>query len=86
MATGIRVFEPVYRVPQDAYAARSTMRYRCLRFRKYAVKQRSALFNYFDGFLNPFFNRVRDSLLTADELSWARRLAERAADRDFVER
>lgn len=85
LATGIRLFALVYRVPTRAYAARSPMCYGCLRFRKNAVKRHSPLFNYLDGHLNPLFNRVRDSLLTADELAWARSLAQSAADRDFVE-
>lgn len=49
-------------------------------------KERSALFNWLDSYLNPMFNRVRDSLLTAEELENARALARRAADRDFIER
>lgn len=86
LATGIRLFALVYRVPRDANVARSPMCHGCLRFRKNAVKQHSPLFNHFDAYLNPLFNRVRDSLLTAEELAWARSLAQRAADRDFVER
>lgn len=86
LATGIRLFALVYRVRPEAYAARSPMCYGCLRFRKNVVKQHSRLFNYFDRFLNPMFNRVRDSLLTEEELTWARDLARRAADRSFVER
>lgn len=85
LATGIRLFALVYRVPREAYAARSTMCHKCLRFRKNAVKKHSPLFNYFDGYLNPLFNRVRDSLLTPDELAWARALAQQAAERDFIE-
>ncbi|MBL8666070.1 MAG: hypothetical protein JNM48_01265 [Rhodospirillales bacterium] len=84
-AAGIRVFSLAYRVRPEAYAARSPMCYKCMRFRKNAIKLRSPLFNYFDGYLNPVFNRVRDSLLTAEELAWARTLAQRAADRSFVE-
>jgi hypothetical protein len=85
-ATGIRLFALVHRVPHDAYAARSAMCHGCLRFRKNAVKKHSPLFNYLDGYLNPVFNRVRDSLLTPEELAWARGLAQRAGERDFIER
>jgi hypothetical protein len=60
------------------------MCYRCLRFRKNALKERSALFNWLDGYLNPVFNFLRDSLLTAEEKALARRLAERAADPSFI--
>ena len=50
------------------------------------LKERSALFNWLDSYLNPMFNHVRNSLLTAEELENARALARRAADRDFIER
>jgi hypothetical protein len=43
------------------------------------------LFNWLDSYLNPMFNRVRDSLLTVEELDNARTLARRAADRDFID-
>ncbi|MBK8175090.1 MAG: hypothetical protein IPK66_07455 [Rhodospirillales bacterium] len=86
LVTGVRMFALIYRVPRDAYVSRSPMCHGCMRFCKNVVKRHSPLFNYFDAYLNPFFNRVRDSLLTAEELAWARGLAERAADRDFVER
>jgi hypothetical protein len=43
------------------------------------------LFNWLDSYLNPMFNRVRDSLLTPKELDDARALARRAADRDFLD-
>jgi hypothetical protein len=49
------------------------------------LKGRSALFNWLDSYLNPMFNRVRDSLLTPKELDDARALARRAADRDFLD-
>lgn len=86
LATGIRLFALVYRVPADAYAARSPLCHRCIRFHKNAIKQRSRLFNWADGYLNPMFNRVRDSLLTAEELDRARAFAQRAGDPEFVER
>ena len=61
------------------------MCFKCIRFRKNALKERSALFNWLDSYLNPMFNRVRDSLLTIEELDNARALARRAADRDFID-
>ncbi len=84
LATGIRAFAILTRVRTDADRARSPMCRRCLRFRKNALKRRSPLFNWLDGYLNPFFNRVRDSLLTPEELERARRLARLAEDRGFV--
>lgn len=61
------------------------MCYRCLRFRKNELKQRSDLFSWLDQYLNPLFNRVRDSLLTREELEQARNLASKAAEPDFSE-
>jgi hypothetical protein len=86
LATGIRLFAVAYGFRADRHPARSPMCRRCLRFRKNALKAHSPLFNRLDGYLNPFFNRVRDSLLTAEELERARALARRAADPEFVER
>ena len=83
LASGIRLFALVYRVPADAYAARSPLCYRCIRFHKNTIKQRSRLFNWADGYLNPMFNRVRDSLLTPEELDRARAFAQRAGDPVF---
>jgi hypothetical protein len=85
LASGIRLFAIAYGLRSDRHPPRSAMCYRCLRFRKNALKQRSALFNRLDAILNPVFNRVRDSLLTPAELDSARGLAQRAAEADFVE-
>jgi len=83
LATGIRLFALAYRIPADRHLARSPMCFKCLRFRKNALKERSWLFSRLDGYLNPLFNRIRDSLLSPDELDTARALAQRAADPEF---
>lgn len=85
LATGIRLFAVAYWIRPRDYLARSPMCYKCLRFRKNALKAHSPLFNWLDGYLNPMFNRVRDSLLTTDELEHARALAQRASDPDFID-
>ena len=85
LATGIRLFAIALMVRTGRGRARSTKCHGCLRFRKNALKQRSPLFNWLDGYLNPFFNRVRDSLLTPAELEQARALARSRADPDFAE-
>lgn len=84
LASGIRLFALAYHIPADRHPPRSAMCHRCLRFRKNALKERSALFRTLDSFLNPLFNRVRDSLLSPAELAVARDLAEQAADPEFV--
>lgn len=85
LATGIRLFAVAYLIRPEEYLARSPMCFKCLRFRKNALKARSPLFNWLDSYLNPMFNRVRDSLLTADELNRARMLARRAEDPSFID-
>ena len=85
LATGIRFFAIALMIRTDGGKARSTKCHGCLRFRKNALKQRSPLFNWLDGYLNPLFNRARDSLLTPQELEQARALARSRADPDFAE-
>ncbi len=85
LASGIRVFAIAYLIRPKDYLARSPMCFKCIRFRKNALKRRSSLFNWLDSYLNPMFNRVRDSLLTVKELEDARALARRAEDRSFID-
>ncbi|MDS4026983.1 MAG: hypothetical protein RKO25_08395 [Candidatus Contendobacter sp.] len=85
LATGIRLFALVYGIRRYQHVARSRLCYGCLRFRKNALLERSALFRWGNSFLNPLFNRVRDSLLTPVELDMARTLARRAADTHYVD-
>lgn len=83
-ATGVRIFSIALRVNPDAYKSRSPMCKSCIRFRKNVLKCRSTLFNKLDSVLNPIFNRIRDSLLTPEEMDRARLLARRAAEQHFV--
>jgi hypothetical protein len=85
LASGIRIFAVAYFIRPTEYNVRSPMCYKCIRFCKNALKERSPLFNWLDSYLNPMFNRVRDSLLTPKELDDARALARRAEDRSFIE-
>lgn len=85
LATGIRLFALVTLTRPDEHRSRSSQCQGCLRFRKNALKRNSRLFNWLDGYLNPIFNRARDSLLTPQELEQARELARRAAERGFTD-
>jgi hypothetical protein len=86
LATGVRVFAFALMIQPQGYKARSAMCHKCLRFQKNELKVRSGLFRWLDGYVNPLFNRVRDSLLTPVEMEKMRELARRAADRDFQEK
>ena len=86
LATGIRLFAVVLWVRTREAKPRSRACGRCLRFRKNALKLRSPFFNWLDGYLNPLFNRVRDSLLTPEELEKPARSPVHAQISNFVER
>ena len=79
LATGVRLFALVYRIHPENYVTRSPACHGCFRFKKNALKEKSALFRWLDGYFNPLFNRVRDSLLTPEELNEAREYALDAA-------
>jgi hypothetical protein len=79
LATGVRLFALFSRINPANYTTRSAFCHGCLRFKKNALKERSALFRWVDARINPLFNRIRDSLLTAQELDDARRFAREAA-------
>ncbi len=79
LATGVRLFALFCRIHLCDYTMRSPFCHRCLRFKKNALKEQSSLFRWLDAHLNPVFNRLRDSLLTEQELEEARHFAAEAA-------
>jgi hypothetical protein len=78
LATGVRLFAFFWRIRPQRYVTRSAGCHECLRFQKNALKEQSALFRRLDAHVNPFFNRVRDGLLTKAEKEEARRHAAEA--------
>jgi len=60
------------------------MCHKCIRFKKNVLQRVSPFFNKMDGYLNPIFNHVRDSLLTPAEKDRARLLASFAAEKQFI--
>jgi hypothetical protein len=84
LATGVRVFALFYRIKPGDYRMRSPLCHQCLRFKKNALKTRSPTFRGLDGWVNPLFNRVRDSLLSAEELEQARSFARQAENTGFT--
>lgn len=81
LATGGRLFALFYGIRPADYTTRSPFCHGCLRFKKNALKEKSALFRRLDARINPVFNRVRDSLLTEQELEDARLFARQAAQK-----
>jgi hypothetical protein len=80
LAGGVWVFAFFSRIEPQKYVTRSPGCHHCLRFQKNALKEQSALFRWLDSYLNPFFNRLRDRLLTPEEIAQARSLAAEASN------
>lgn len=80
LATGVRLFALVSRIEPQKYRTRSEGCHNCFRFKKNALKEQSKVFRWLDSFFNPLFNRVRDSLLTPEELEEAREFAREAGN------
>jgi hypothetical protein len=74
----------LYHVDPAEYAVRTPACYRCLRFRKTALKERSALFRWLNDRINPVFDRALERIITEEEVGQAKRYA-RAASAGEVE-
>ena len=77
LAGAVRVWSLFHPVAPDLYLSRSKECHACIRFRKNVLKEESRIFRWLDGYINPLFNRARDSLLTPQEMNAAREHAKR---------
>lgn len=76
LVMGMRFLGRVYRVDVDEYEVRSEECQRCIRFLKTGLKDKSGLFRCLNGVIDPLFNRVRNSIVTDQELRESRNLAQ----------
>lgn len=83
LATGVRLFAAVHRIRPEGFRSRSPACHNCLRFKKNTLKTVSPTFRRIDSWINPLFNKVRDSLLAPEELDRARAFALQAEDKAF---
>ena len=60
--------------PKD-YKVRTESCYGCMRFRKTALKEKSATFRWLNDRMNPRFDRVIESIVTKEELQAAKEYA-----------
>jgi len=79
LASGVRLWSLWHPVMPTLYLSRTKECHACIRFRKNVLKEESRLFRRLDGYVNPLFNRARDSLLTPEEMEAARAHARKAA-------
>ena len=79
LASGVRLWSLWHPVTPTLYLSRTKECHSCIRFRKNVLKEESRFFRRLDGYVNPLFNRARDSLLTPEEMEAAREHARKAA-------
>jgi len=72
LAAFVRAWSLLHPVDAILYANRASACRGCLRLRKNVLKARSPIFRWIDGYVNPLFNRARDSLLRPGELEAAK--------------
>lgn len=75
LVVGMRVMAKLHRIDPSVYALRSDECLGCLRFLKLELKERSPTFRRLNKLINPHFDRIRNSLLTQEELAEGRRKA-----------
>ena len=71
----MRVLAWRHQIRLDNYNVRSEQCYKCLRFIKNELKVRSPLFCRLNDIINPHFNRIRNGLLTPEEIAEAKDLS-----------
>lgn len=64
-----------HRIDPREYAVRTQSCYGCMRFRKTALKEKSAIFRWLNYRINPRFDRIVESIVTKAELEAAKRHA-----------
>lgn len=75
MVLGMRAMARWHRIDARDYEVRTDKCYACVRFMKTALKEQSLTFRLLNNIVNPLFNRVRNGIVTPEEIEEARRFA-----------
>ncbi len=78
LKAGMRLMAFIHRINPDVYEVRSPECYGCMRFYKVALKEKSGLFRWLNGLVNPRFDALIERILTEDEVQLARAYARAA--------
>lgn len=78
LLAGMRLLARWHHINPCDYAVRTPACYGCIRFMKVALKEKSPTFRWLNFRIDPFFNRVRNALLTEEEIAQARAFAGKA--------
>jgi hypothetical protein len=75
---GMRLLSWWHGIDPCDYPVRTEGCYGCIRFMKESLKERSPVSRWLNDRINPAFNRIRDSIVTQEEIREAKRLAREA--------
>ncbi len=78
LKAGMVVMGWLYRVDPGAYSAPPESCLGCVRFIKLGLRERSGLFRWLNARINPRFDRILESIVTAAEVAEAKRHAAKA--------
>jgi len=71
LKAGMRLMAFFHRIDPNVYAVRSPECYGCMRFYKVALKEKSELFRWLNGLVNPYFDALIERILTEEEVQLA---------------
>jgi len=75
LISGMRIMSCFHGINLDDYPVRTERCRGCIRFMKNALKEKSPAFARLNDWINPYFNRYRDHLVTEDAKARAKSLA-----------
>lgn len=75
MVWGMRAMCRFHGLDPSRYAVSNQKCYGCVRFMKVALKEKSPTFRVLNWLINPIFNKVRNGIVTEDEIAEAKRFA-----------
>lgn len=83
LKAGMRLMAFIQRIDPDVYEVRSPECYGCMRFYKVALKEKSSLFRWLNGLVNPHFDALIERILTEEEVQLAQAYARAAMSGDL---
>lgn len=83
LKAGMRLMAFIHRIDPDVYEVRSPECYGCMRFYKVALKEKSNLFRWLNGLVNPHFDTLIERILTEEEVQLAQAYARAAMSGDL---
>ncbi len=77
---GMRLLSRIHHIDTGEYIVRTPACYNCIRFYKISLKEKSAVFRWLHGWLNPLFDFVIEKIVTSEEQQQTRQYAKSATE------